>query len=715
MTKEARWKNPLARLSRGSRWGRIAAVLVTVAVIFGIAAAGFVYWAVHDVDLGTMTAEGPSIVLQAADGEPMALNGDQAGPYVTLDEMPDTLVQAVLTSEDRRFYEHGGLDYLGIARAALTNAMAGRVVQGGSTITQQLVKIEYLSRERTFKRKIREAVLASMMEMRLTKDQILERYLNSVYMGAGATGMGAAARTYFDKDVADLTLSESAMLAGIIRAPSAFNPISDLNAARERANQIVRAMQANGIVDEKQSIQAQIASAQLRPRRPETGQGSWFADWVSNQARNVAGAFRGTVTVRATLRPDLQQMALNAVNDVLSSGGKKTAGLQAALVAMDPSGRVVAMVGGRDYEESQYNRAVQAMRQPGSTFKLFDYYAALKAGYSPEDHIEDKPVDIDGYEPENYSGKYAGDVTLAYAFAHSLNAAAVNLAMKVGIDNVAAAARELGIEADLTETPSLALGSSGVSLLDMTEAYAAVRAGAAPIDATGISGFAMGDDGEFFDVKRNQPNPGDIAKYQDQLVRLLNGAVERGTGKNARLDGFTAGKTGTSQDYRDAWFIGFNGPLVTGVWVGHDDNSPMDKVTGGSVPAEIWHQFMQQATNALAGQPAKKPADKPESTPKPEPKQEQSPEPRQETPVAEADQEPVQSESVISVPADTQPRSLADSADILNPSGGSITRTVVRQVRQCNVQACDRFYRSFRASDCTYQPYGGGPRKFCDR
>jgi membrane peptidoglycan carboxypeptidase len=367
--------------------------------------------------------------------------------------------------------------------------------------------------------------------------------------------------------------------------------------------------------------------------------------------------------VRTTLQPKLQAAAERAVASALADA--EASGVsQAALVALRPDGAVLAMVGGRDYSESEFNRAVDAMRQPGSTFKLFVYYAALKNGFAPGDRIEDAPLEVEGWEPENFGGRYRGRVSLAEAFARSLNTAAVRLALEVGIDQVIAAARDLGIEAPLTETPSLALGSSEVSLLDLTGAYASVRAGIAPIEPWGIAAFGTADQPRMFALGPPVAPERELGADHQTLVGLLQLVVDRGTGRAAALDGFAAGKTGTSQNHRDAWFVGFNEEIVAGVWVGNDDGTPMDDVTGGELPARIWNDFMTQAAALEAS----------------------------EAPEAET-------------------VSVEDSDDAEEGTGEAQEAT---PVSQCNVRACSRAYRSFRSSDCTFQPYRG-PRKLCDK
>jgi 1A family penicillin-binding protein len=644
--------SPAAETRRRFSWLRAAAFSV-VAVL--AVAVGLLWWALRDVPWQEI-AEGslkPVVVLESADGAAIVQQGPYQGAYAKREEFPPHLVDAVLAVEDRRFYEHYGIDFRGVGRAVWRNLLAGEVVEGGSTITQQLIKILYLESDRTFKRKIQELVIAFWLEARLGKDEILTRYLNNIYLGSGATGVPAAARVYFDKAVNQLDLRESAMLAGIIRAPSQLSPLTNPQGAAERTAIALDVMVASGVLDEAEARAARAETATLKPTRPAQRAGSWFSDWVLEDAREIAGPYRGTIKVRTTIVPKLQALAERAVAEGLASGEAAGVG-QAALVAMTPDGAVVAMVGGRDYAGSEFNRAAAAMRQPGSAFKLFVLYAALKAGYTPRDRVRDEPIEINGWTPENFGGEYNGRVSIAEAFARSLNAAMVNLAQEVGLKDVVAAARELGIDAPLNETPALALGASEVSLLDLTGAYASVRAGLAPIEPWGIVSFQSEGQPQAFRVGPPKPPEVDLRGVQRDLVGLLHLVVQRGTGKAAGLDGFAAGKTGTSQNFRDAWFIGFNEPLVAGVWVGNDDDSPMNEITGGKLPAAIWKNFMSAALAEAA----------------------------KERPAAEA----------------------------MTASAEAQEETPV----SCNVRACSRAYRSFRAEDCTFQPYSG-PRRLCER
>lgn len=523
----------------------------------------------------------PSVILLDRHGEPFSRRGAYKDAPVTADELPEHVVQAVLAIEDQRFYSHPGLDPRGIARAAAHNAEAGAIEQGGSTITQQLAKNAFLDSERTLRRKVQEVIAALWLELRLGKDGILSRYLSSIYFGDGVYGLRAAARHYFDKDPGELDLAEAAMLAGMIKAPSTLAPTRDLEAARERARLVLRQMVQAGMISEDEAAAAGDAS--VRKGRAELPVGGYFADWVSRQAKQAAGPDYGEQRITTTLDGRLQRQGERIVRRALDGRGRALGAGQAALVAMNRDGEVLALVGGRDYAESQFDRATQAKRQPGSVFKLFVYLAALREGRTPEHMVDDSPLDgRRGWQPANYDGRYSGPLSMREAFARSSNVAAVRLADEVGPRAVVRAARDLGIESELSDDPTIALGTSEVSLLELTAAFAALPAGEAPVRARGIP---RQPDEE--PAKREPLDP----LHQAMLLDMLWGAVDQGTGRAARLRTPVFGKTGTTQGHRDAWFVGLAGDLAVGVWVGNDDNTPMKGVTGGGLPAEIWRDF----------------------------------------------------------------------------------------------------------------------------
>ena len=585
-----------ARPRRRRPWLKWLAALLLVLILGVISAAVWVAWGLPRIDLTKPPGGRPLIVLEAADGTPISQSGGSYAGPVTREELPEHLVEAVLAIEDRRFYDHIGVDAFGIFRAALRNASAGGIVQGGSTITQQLAKVLFLTPEQTMRRKLQEAAIATWMDTRLTKDEILVKYLDSVYFGAGATGISAAAKTYFNKAVRDLNIAESAMLAGLIRAPSRLNPFANLEDSRERAAVVLQSMVDAGFITREEAIPAALNPAAPVHSATVTQTGSWFGDWISANATSAMGPLAGSARIRTTLQPTMQATAERVVRDALTRAGAEQGASEAALVAMTLDGAVVAMVGGRSYQDSQFNRAVDAMRQPGSAFKTFVYLAALRAGRTPEDTIVDEAIEIDGWKPQNFDGKFNGRVTMQQAFARSLNAATVRLAQDVGLENVINTARELGIDADLPANPSISLGTAETSLLDLTGAYASIAAGRAPVQPWGIAGVSENAEAQpaLFNRSFDQAQP---LQQRDAIVQLLASVVSEGTGRKAAVEGLTAaGKTGTSQESRDGWFIGFSDNLVTGVWVGNDDNSPMKDVTGGGLPTEIWRDFNLAAT-----------------------------------------------------------------------------------------------------------------------
>lgn len=535
-------------------------------------------------------AKKPSLVLLDSGGRPIARRGDYKEEPVEIVRLPAYVPAALIAIEDRRFYEHIGVDPRGIARALTRNVQAGGTVQGGSTLTQQLAKTSFLSADRSIKRKLQEVIIAFWMEARLSKEEILSRYLSSVYFGDGAYGIRAASRVYFDTEPEKLTLGEAAMLAGLVQAPSRLAPSRHLSDAQDRAELVLAAMVETGVITKVQADAAR--PARFRPGRQTLPTGSYFADWVLPQARQAVDAGYGDVNVRTTLDRGMQRDAERAVADAIA--GNTDAGVtQAALVAMRRDGTVVAMVGGTDYELTPFNRATQAERQPGSSFKLFVYLAALDSGLRPGDMVEDLPIQIGDYAPKNDDGRYRGKVSLATAFAASSNVVAVRLAQQVGTASVIAQARKLGVTTPISEYPAMALGTSPTTLIEMTQAYAGVARGIRPVKATGLA--RSPENGLVSAAKRAAEV---ITPWPSRapMLELLQSAVRNGTGNAAKLPIASYGKTGTTQNHRDALFIGFAGDLVVGVWVGNDDNSPMgSNVVGGTVPAKLWRRFMSAA------------------------------------------------------------------------------------------------------------------------
>ncbi len=502
--------------------------------------------------------------------------------------LPDHVRNAFISIEDRRFYSHFGIDPRGILRAMWSNIRGEGPKQGGSTITQQLAKITFLTPERSLTRKAREVLIAFWLETWLTKDEILERYLSNVYFGENIYGLRAASLHYFYRQPERLTVSQAAMLAGLVQAPSRLAPTRNPQAARRRAAMVVDAMVDTGALDAAEA--AALRPARLDRRiRPTLPTGTYFADWALPQALKVAEESYGNQEIRTTLDARLQRIARAAV------GRAGAGGAQVSLVAMRPNGEVVAMIGGRSYEKSPFNRATQARRQPGSTFKLFVYLAALRAGMTPETLIDDSPITQGDYRPKNSGDRYRGRITLREAFARSSNVAAVRLYRQLGDEAVIQAARDLGIRSPLSADPSLALGSSGVTLLELTAAYAALANGRYPVKPHAIPEEEPGFIARIFGPTRSFSRA-----TRSGMLDLLKAPVESGTGRAARLGIDAFGKTGTSQDSRDALFVGFADDLVVGVWIGKDDNSPLAGVNGGNVPARIWRDFMSQAIRGAA-------------------------------------------------------------------------------------------------------------------
>ena len=542
----------------------------------------------------------PRITLLAADGTPIARNGAIVDRPVKANTLPPHVKQAFLAIEDRRFYSHLGLDPRGLLRAAWSNATDNGMMQGGSTITQQLAKFTFLTPERSLTRKGREMLIAFWLESWLTKDEILERYLSNVYFGDNVYGLRAASLHYFYRQPERLTLSQASMLAGLVQAPSRLAPTKNPERAAKRAKLVLRAMVAAGFIDKAKAKATPIPMLDVRVR-DTLPTGTYFADWAIPQARTLTESGYADVRITTTLDARLQNIARNVM------ARAPLGNAQVAMVAMRPNGEVVAMVGGRSYKSSPFNRAVQAKRQPGSTFKLFVYLAAIRAGMTPQSLIADTPINEGVYRPKNSGGTYRGDITLQQAFARSSNVASVRLYNQVGGKAVDRAAKDLGITSPLTIDPSLALGSSGISLIELTSAYAGVAGNNWPVRARAFKAEEQGWVEWLFSGQHSFNG-----RTHKMLLELLGGAVSDGTGRAARLSIPAYGKTGTSQDNRDALFIGFAGDLVVGVWIGNDDNTPLRGVNGGGLPARIWRDFMAQAVKGAAPRAAPRPIPRPD-------------------------------------------------------------------------------------------------------
>lgn len=536
-----------------------------------------------------------AVTVEAFDGSTVARYGELKGISVEVKDLPPHLVQAVLAIEDRRFYSHWGLDPIGIARALVTNLRHGSL-HGGSTITQQLAKNLFLTPEQKLKRKIQEAILAVWLETQLTKDEILSAYLNRVYMGGGAYGVEAASRIYFGKSAKDLNLRESAAIAGLLKAPSRYSPTSNPEKSAERTKVVLAAMKDAGYITDK-DLKANTSSIDAESRTVEGNGERFYSDWIVSDLNSLTGELPSDMVVETTMIPEIQSAAEAAIKRVLDESGEDKKASQAAVVVMDTDGAVLAMVGGRDYRTSQFNRAVDALRPPGSSFKPIVYLTALEQGMKPSDMVNDAPVSYGRYKPTNFKNEYFGEVPLEFALARSLNTVAVQLAYNAGASTVVDTAHRLGIKADLHRDLSVALGSSGVPPIEMATAYASIARGGYLVVPYGIIRI-KDTDGRLvyerapFASERRVASEHSIAN----LIYMMEGVVQVGTGQGAAINGYRiAGKTGTSQDFRDAWFIGFSGNLICAVWVGNDDNSPMKAVTGGSLPAAIWKETMTAA------------------------------------------------------------------------------------------------------------------------
>src|SRR6516225_2330976 len=593
-----RWKwgrrkgggSPLRRLVY---WSLVLALWALIAAVGTIAFAVSTLPPIQSLEIPKRP---PTVEIVGLDGRPLTMRGEMSGTDVPIKELPPYLPRAFVAIEDRRFFSHFGVDPIGLLRAVAANVLHRGVSQGGSTISQQLAKNLFLTQERTLWRKMQELVLALWLERKFGKSEILELYLNRVYFGSGAYGVEAAAQRYFGKPARAVKVAEAAMLAGLVKSPSRLAPSRNPNGAERRAQAVLTAMTEVGFITE---TMAKTALAQpARAVRPAgAGSVNYVADWIMDVLDDLVGRLEQDLVVETTIDPALQAAAEKALTDELALKGQKFDVAQGALVAMTPDGAVRALVGGKNYAESQFNRAVAAKRQPGSAFKPFVYLTALERGLTPESVREDKPIALKGWKPENYSHDYHGPVTLTQALALSLNTVSVRLTLEVGPQAVAKTAYRLGIDAN----PSLALGTSEVSLIELTCAYAPFANGGNAI-APHVVERVRTHGGKILYARAPQT----LGRIVDpRHVAMMNAMMREtlliGTAQKAQLPGWqAAGKTGTSQDFRDAWFIGYTGHLVAGVWLGNDDSSPTKKATGGGLPVDIWSRFMKAAHQGVA-------------------------------------------------------------------------------------------------------------------
>ncbi|WLR92578.1 transglycosylase domain-containing protein [Shinella zoogloeoides] len=545
----------------------------------------------------------PNIKILAVSGDTIANRGLTGGEALSLENMSPYIPQAVIAIEDRRFYSHFGVDPLGLARAMFTNITTGRMVQGGSTLTQQLAKNMFLSPERTLERKVQEVLLAFWLEHKYSKDQIIAMYLNRVFFGSNSYGVEAASRRYFNKSARDVNLGEAALLAGLLKAPSRLSPARDPEAAEARAQVVLGAMREEGYVTDNE-IKTAMSQTPARAKSYWSGAQHYAADMVMAQLPGMIGDIKEDLVIDTTIDLDLEKKADEAITAQLEKDGTKSNASQAALVSIDGTGAIRALVGGRDYAESQFDRASKAKRQPGSAFKPFVYAAALEAGRSPLSVRNDAPVKIGKWTPENYDQKYRGEVTLASALANSLNTIAAQLVMEVGPDEVIKLARRLGIESELQSNASIALGTSEVTLVELTAAYAPFMNGGYKATPHIIRRISTADGKVLYENTYDNPprvlEPTIVSQMNGMMMRVIT----EGTGKNARIPGWqAAGKSGTTQSFRDALFVGYTANLTTGVWFGNDDGKSMKKVTGGGLPAKAWSEFMTAAHAGLSPSP----------------------------------------------------------------------------------------------------------------
>lgn len=571
-----------------------------IASIWGIIIIGVTLFyyslSMPDIEKIASRTRTPNVTIIDSEGNLIESYGSLYGDVIEATEVPKALIDAILATEDRRFYKHFGIDMIGLSRAMFANLKARKFVQGGSTITQQVAKNLFLSREKTIKRKVQELLFAFWLENKFTKNQILTLYINRVYFGKGAYGVEAAAQRYFKKSARDLNIYQSALLAGMLKAPSTYNPIHNPEKALKRTRQVLLNMVDAGFIEAKdvKLLSAEQFKYVVEVEENKTQNARYFSDWIIDQTDSLMGSVDNDIVISTTLDNKTQQIAEGVLKAALQDQDED---IQGAVLVMTPNGAIKAIVGGKNYFTSQFNRATQALRQPGSAFKPFVYLAALEKGFSPNDLVEDKPITIGDWSPKNYNDKYVGLVTVKEALAKSINSVAVYLSETIGRMRVVATAKRLGITTPLNSDPSIALGTNEVTLLDMVTAYAAFCNNGFGVWSYGVNQIADKEGNVIY--KRIGGGPGQVMTpmHAAQMNEMLAEVINSGTGKAAKLQVPAAGKTGTTQDYRDAWFIGYTPDYITGVWIGKDDGSPMDKMYGGGLPAKIWHDVMMHIHN----------------------------------------------------------------------------------------------------------------------
>ena len=534
----------------------------------------------------------PSITFLDKDGRIIASYGDIYGKSIKYSSLPENLINAVIVTEDKRFFNHYGVDIKGVLRAIYVNLKERRIVQGGSTITQQLAKNLFLTPERSFTRKLHELILSLWLELRFSKKQILSIYLNRVYLGSGTYGVQAASEKYFNKKVEDLNLYESAVIASLLKAPSRYNPIANKKLSQERASLVLENMAKSQMISKAKVKEAKYNNKRYSKFTTPPKSTRYFIDWLLPRVKAYVGEINEDLIVRTTLDVKLQKIAEDSLNKVTENFPSAD---QSALVSLNLDGGVISMIGGRDYGDSQFNRVTQAKRQPGSAFKLFVYLAGLENGFAPDDLVVDSKIDINGWSPKNYKDKYIGEVSVKDAFSNSINTVAVKISEDVGREKVIKMAKLMGITSPILNSPSLALGTSEVNLLELTAAYDVLANNGNGVFVHGIRSIENTEGKNLF--TRKIQGPGKILNSYTvkTMTEMMEQTIIDGTGKKAKINRPAAGKTGTSQSLRDAWFVGFTSNIVVGVWFGNDDDSPMEKITGGTAPAILWGEFMKKA------------------------------------------------------------------------------------------------------------------------
>ncbi len=592
-------------------------VILTIwGFVFGGVILSYYAYGLPDIDAATTSARKPHIQVLDARGRLIGDVGEIYGGAVNIKDIPKFLPQAIMATEDRRFYDHLGLDFIGLARATWVNLRAGRVVQGGSTITQQVAKNLFLTPKRTFKRKIQEVMMALWLEHNFTKDEIFTLYLNRVYFGARTYGVEAAAQRYFGVSARQLSIYQSALIAGLLKAPSRYNPQRNPEKAHRRTSVVLNNLVAAGYLTQGKADKAKKQRTRILKAIARPNIARYFVDWAMGQAEGFMGIIDQDITIKTTLNSRLQLVAERRLKSLLDRSGKRVNASQGAVLVLNDKGAVRAMVGGRDYAQSQFNRATQAHRQPGSAFKPFVYLAGLDLGLTPHTQVIDEPITVAGWSPKNYKKTFQGPMSLTRSLAESINTVAVKIARDAGVAQVIQKARKLGITSNMPNDLTIALGAGDVSLLEITAAYGPFANGGKGVWPYGV--VEIRDARGRVLYQRMGGGPGTVIspRHVNQMNTMLKAVVQEGTGKAARLDRPSAGKTGTSQEFRDAWFIGYTGEFIAGVWIGNDNGAPMKRVTGGGLPARLWKDVMVTAHQGLSVKPIPSPQD-PRDTPSP--------------------------------------------------------------------------------------------------